>query len=177
MLRRALRFGPRFREGSVWRTQVDKNSDLFKENEANLRAVTEELNKRVQQVTMGGGEKYRKLHQSRGKLLPRDRIEALIDEGSPFLELSQLAAYDLYGDEEVPCAGIITGIGRVNGTECVIVANDATVKVNIQKIPRTNPRNTPWYYKQDIETKSLGRILLSNDSKETYTSTRGRKRK
>ena len=102
MLRRALRFGPRFREGSVWRTQVDKNSDLFKENEANLRAVTEELNKRVQQVTMGGGEKYRKLHQSRGKLLPRDRIEALIDEGYPFLELSQLAAYDLYGDEEVP---------------------------------------------------------------------------
>ena len=133
MLRRALRFGPRFREGSVWRTQVDKNSDLFKENEANLRAVTEELNKRVQQVTMGGGEKYRKLHQSRGKLLPRDRIEALIDEGSPFLELSQLAAYDLYGDEEVPCAGIITGIGRVNGTECVIVANDATVKVNLKK--------------------------------------------
>jgi len=167
MLRRALRFGPRFREGSVWRTQVDKNSDLFKENEANLRAVTEELNKRVQQVTMGGGEKYRKLHQSRGKLLPRDRIEALIDEGSPFLELSQLAAYDLYGDEEVPCAGIITGIGRVNGTECVIVANDATVKggsyypmtvkkhIRAQEVAREN--NLPCIYLVDSGGANLPR--------------------
>merc|ERR1712123_489519 len=77
---------------------------------------------------LGGGERYRQLHKSRGKLLPRDRIETLIDEGSPFLELSQLAAYDLYGDEVVPAAGIITGIGRVNGVECLIVANDATVK-------------------------------------------------
>merc|ERR1711935_1104238 len=77
---------------------------------------------------LGGGERYRQLHKSRGKLLTRDRIETLIDEGSPFLELSQLAAYDLYGDEVVPAAGIITGIGRVNGVECLIVANDATVK-------------------------------------------------
>ena len=90
--------------------------------------MTDELNSRIGNIVLGGGEKYRKLHQSRGKLLPRDRIETLIDEGSPFLELSQLAAYDLYGDEEVPAAGIITGIGRVNGVECLIVANDATVK-------------------------------------------------
>ena len=92
------------------------------------KKVTDELNSRIGNIVLGGGEKYRKLHQSRGKLLPRDRIETLIDEGSPFLELSQLAAYDLYGDEEVPAAGIITGIGRVNGVECLIVANDATVK-------------------------------------------------
>ena len=71
--------------------------------------MTDELNSRIGNIVLGGGEKYRKLHQSRGKLLPRDRIETLIDEGSPFLELSQLAAYDLYGDEEVPAAGIITG--------------------------------------------------------------------
>ena len=73
------------------------------------KKVTDELNSRIGNIVLGGGEKYRKLHQSRGKLLPRDRIETLIDEGSPFLELSQLAAYDLYGDEEVPAAGIITG--------------------------------------------------------------------
>ena len=80
---------------------------------------------------MFNNSQYTKLHQSRGKLLPRDRIQRLIDPGSPFLELSQLAAYDLYGDENVPAAGILTGIGRVNGTECVIVANDATVKVDL----------------------------------------------
>lgn len=113
---------------AVWQSQVDTNSDLFKENDAQLRAVTGELNTRIGDIMLGGGERYRQLHQSRGKLLPRDRIDTLIDAGSPFLELSQLAAYDLYGDEIVPAAGIITGIGRVNGVECLIVANDATVK-------------------------------------------------
>uniref|UniRef100_A0A3P8T5G4 Methylcrotonoyl-CoA carboxylase beta chain, mitochondrial n=1 Tax=Amphiprion percula TaxID=161767 RepID=A0A3P8T5G4_AMPPE len=76
----------------------------------------------------GGGEKARKLHTSRGKLLPRERIDKLLDPWSPFLEFSQFAAYELYGTEEVPAGGIITGIGRVSGVECVIVANDATVK-------------------------------------------------
>ncbi len=76
---------------------------------------------------LGGGETARERHLARNKLLPRDRVAALIDPGSPFLELSQLAAYGLYGDE-VPSAGIVTGIGRVSGRECVIVANDATVK-------------------------------------------------
>ena len=116
------------RKGSVWQTQVEVNSDVFKENDAALRADVEKLKSRCSEVCRGGGEKYQQLHQSRGKLLPRDRIQKLIDPGSPFLELSQLAAYDLYGSEEVPAAGIITGIGRVNGTECIIVANDATVK-------------------------------------------------
>jgi len=113
---------------AVWQSQVDLSSDQFAENDVQLRAVTGELNARVGEIMLGGGERYRQLHKSRGKLLPRDRIETLIDEGSPFLELSQLAAYDLYGDEVVPAAGIITGIGRVNGVECLIVANDATVK-------------------------------------------------
>jgi len=113
---------------AVWQSQVDLSSDQFAENDVQLRAVTGELNDRVGEIMLGGGERYRQLHKSRGKLLPRDRIETLIDEGSPFLELSQLAAYDLYGDEVVPAAGIITGIGRVNGVECLIVANDATVK-------------------------------------------------
>uniref|UniRef100_A0A8C9FYK7 methylcrotonoyl-CoA carboxylase n=1 Tax=Pavo cristatus TaxID=9049 RepID=A0A8C9FYK7_PAVCR len=76
----------------------------------------------------GGGEKARKLHTSRGKLLPRERIDRLIDPGSPFLEFSQFAGYQLYGNEEVPAGGIITGIGRISGVECLIVANDATVK-------------------------------------------------
>ncbi|NXX97191.1 MCCB carboxylase, partial [Centropus bengalensis] len=76
----------------------------------------------------GGGEKARKLHASRGKLLPRERIDRLIDPGSPFLEFSQFAGYQLYGNEEVPAGGVITGIGRVSGVECLIVANDATVK-------------------------------------------------
>jgi len=113
---------------AIWQSQVDLSSDQFAENDVQLRAVTGELNDRVGEIMLGGGERYRQLHKSRGKLLPRDRIETLIDEGSPFLELSQLAAYDLYGDEVVPAAGIITGIGRVNGVECLIVANDATVK-------------------------------------------------
>ena len=76
---------------------------------------------------LGGDERSRQRHLARNKLLPRDRVAGLIDPGSPFLELSQLAAYGLY-DNEVPSAGIVTGIGRVSGRECVIVANDATVK-------------------------------------------------
>uniref|UniRef100_A0A4W4G9H1 methylcrotonoyl-CoA carboxylase n=1 Tax=Electrophorus electricus TaxID=8005 RepID=A0A4W4G9H1_ELEEL len=83
---------------------------------------------RKPQQARSGGEKARTLHTSRGKLLPRERIDRLLDPGSPFLEFSQFAAYELYGNEEVPAGGIITGIGRVSGVECVIVANDATVK-------------------------------------------------
>uniref|UniRef100_A0A674PQI4 Methylcrotonoyl-CoA carboxylase beta chain, mitochondrial n=1 Tax=Takifugu rubripes TaxID=31033 RepID=A0A674PQI4_TAKRU len=76
----------------------------------------------------GGGEKARRLHTSRGKLLPRERVDRLLDPGTPFLEFSQFAAHELYGKEEVPAGGILTGIGRVSGVECVVVANDATVK-------------------------------------------------
>ncbi len=78
-------------------------------------------------ISEGGGEASRQRHLSRGKLLPRDRVRALIDPASPFLEVGQLAAHGMYGGE-VPSAGIITGIGRVAGRECMVVANDATVK-------------------------------------------------
>src|ERR671912_7832 len=78
-------------------------------------------------VALGGGERARQRHVDRGKLLPRERVDTLLDPGSPFLELSPLAAHGLY-DGEAPAAGIITGIGRVAGRECVVVANDATVK-------------------------------------------------
>jgi 3-methylcrotonyl-CoA carboxylase beta subunit len=85
------------------------------------------LNTKLAKAALGGGEEARKKHTSRGKMLPRDRVQGLLDVGSPFLELSQLAAHDLY-DNAAPSAGIITGIGRVSGRECVVVANDATVK-------------------------------------------------
>lgn len=97
--------------------------------------------------------------------MPRDRIQRLIDPGSPFLELSQLAAYDLYGDENVPCAGILTGIGRVNGTECVIVANDATVKVQ-----------TDILLEYLLDNEHLGWFLLPNDCEEALARTRNRPR-
>ncbi|MCO6418030.1 methylcrotonoyl-CoA carboxylase [Siccirubricoccus sp. KC 17139] len=92
-----------------------------------MRALVADLRERAEAVRQGGGEAARQRHLSRGKLLPRDRVRALIDPVSPFLEIGQLAAQGMYGGE-VPSAGIITGIGRVSGRECVIIANDATVK-------------------------------------------------
>ena len=106
---------------------LDVRSDGFRANEVAMRAVVADLRAKVDAVRLGGGEGARAKHLARGKLLPRDRIRALIDPGSPFLEFSQLAAYDLYGGD-IASAGIITGIGRVAGRECVIIANDATVK-------------------------------------------------
>ncbi|MEQ8355950.1 MAG: carboxyl transferase domain-containing protein [Kiloniellaceae bacterium] len=99
----------------------------FAENRRVNQALVDDLHARVEKVKLGGGEAARERHLGRGKLLPRERVRNLLDSGSPFLELSQLAASGLYGDE-VPAAGLITGIGRVSGRECVIVANDATVK-------------------------------------------------
>lgn len=93
-----------------------------------MQILVDELNSRIAHIVRGGGEKAIERHTSRGKLVARDRIDRLLDPGSPFLELSQLAAFNLYGKEEVPAGGIITGVGRVSGVECMIVANDATVK-------------------------------------------------
>ena len=102
-------------------------SDEYRANlEANL-ALVEDLRPQLERVAAGGGERARGRHVERGKLLPRERVDRLLDPGAPFLELSALAAHGLY-DDEAPGAGIITGIGRVSGRECVIVANDATVK-------------------------------------------------
>ncbi|MGH6917560.1 MAG: carboxyl transferase domain-containing protein, partial [Geminicoccaceae bacterium] len=112
---------------SVLVSRVDPRSDDFRANAQAMRALVEDLQHKVQTIKQGGGERSRERHLARGKLLPRERIRRLLDPGSPFLELSQLAAFGMYGDE-VPAAGIITGIGRVMGRECVVVANDATVK-------------------------------------------------
>jgi len=112
---------------STIETRVNTRSEEFLANASNMRALVEDLEAQVSRIGKGGGEKYQQRHESRGKLLVRDRIDALIDPGSAFLELSQLAAQDVYS-EPVAAAGIITGIGRVAGQECMIVANDATVK-------------------------------------------------
>jgi 3-methylcrotonyl-CoA carboxylase beta subunit len=112
---------------TVLRSNIDTRSPEFAANADAMRGLVTDLRARVAEVEQGGGEAARKRHLARNKLLPRDRVAGLIDPGSPFLELSQLAAYGLYGNE-VPSAGIVTGIGRVSGRECVIVANDATVK-------------------------------------------------
>ncbi|MED6235624.1 Methylcrotonoyl-CoA carboxylase beta chain, mitochondrial [Ataeniobius toweri] len=109
-------------------SQPDKQSPEYQENYERMKVLVDELRSRTDKVKLGGGEKARKLHTSRGKLLPRERIDRLLDPGTPFLEFSQFAGYDLYGNEEVPAGGMITGIGRVSGVECVVVANDATVK-------------------------------------------------
>jgi 3-methylcrotonyl-CoA carboxylase beta subunit len=108
-------------------THIDPRSADFQENARALRTLTGDLESRLAQVALGGGEKARRKHTDRGKLLPRERIRALLDPGSPFLEFSPLAAHGMYEDA-APCAGIITGIGRVHGQEILVVANDATVK-------------------------------------------------
>ncbi|CAB3364544.1 Hypothetical predicted protein [Cloeon dipterum] len=109
-------------------TDAERNSPEFKDNYSHMSQLVTELRSNIGKVAAGGGEIATKRHKERGKLLARERIDLLLDPGSPFLEFSQLAAHDLYPNEHVPAAGIITGIGRVHGTECVIVANDATVK-------------------------------------------------
>ncbi|MCL6415281.1 methylcrotonoyl-CoA carboxylase [Aestuariirhabdus sp. Z084] len=106
---------------------INTRSAEFAENSQHMQAQVDDLQTQLDGVKLGGGEKARDRHLSRGKLLPRDRVQGLLDPGAPFLEFSQLAAHEVY-DDHVPGAGIITGIGRVSGEECVIVANDATVK-------------------------------------------------
>jgi 3-methylcrotonyl-CoA carboxylase beta subunit len=108
-------------------TSIDTASHEFKQNSEHHKRLANELKERLARVHEGGGEKYRKRQEEQGKLFVRERIERLLDPGSPFLELSALAAWDLY-DNEGPGAGIVTGIGRVSNREVVIVANDATVK-------------------------------------------------
>jgi 3-methylcrotonyl-CoA carboxylase beta subunit len=111
----------------VLSSHADPASAEFARNEAEHRRLAGELRERLDRVAAGGGERARERHVARGKLLPRERVERLLDLGSPFLELSPLAAEGLY-DDVAPGAGIITGVGRVEGREVVVVANDATVK-------------------------------------------------
>jgi len=112
---------------TVLTTSLDGRSEAFAANAAAMRALVADLREKVAAISEGGGAEARRRHLARGKLLPRERVRALLDPGSPFLEFSQLAAYDMY-DGEVPAAGLVTGIGRIMGRECVVVANDATVK-------------------------------------------------
>ena len=112
---------------AILKPTLSPEQQEFQTNAAALSAQTTELRALLQGIRDGGGEVARRRHVSRGKLLVHDRIDKLLDRGSPFLELSPLAAHEVY-DDAVPAAGIVTGIGRVAGTECVVVANDATVK-------------------------------------------------
>ncbi|KOC68627.1 Methylcrotonoyl-CoA carboxylase beta chain, mitochondrial [Habropoda laboriosa] len=115
-------------EATIIGSEQDTQSAEYQENYVQMKVAVDNLKKTVEKIVEGGGQKARERHTKKGKLLPRVRINALLDPTSPFLEFSQLAGYELYDKEEVPAGGIITGIGRVEGTECVIIANDATVK-------------------------------------------------
>ncbi|XP_072173518.1 methylcrotonoyl-CoA carboxylase beta chain, mitochondrial-like [Diadema setosum] len=148
-------------------TPADKNSQQYKENFEQMKNLASELKSTVSKIAQGGGERSIARHVSQGKMLVRERITTLLDPGSPFLELSQLAGYQLYGEEEVPAGGMVTGIGRVCGTECMIVANDATVKagtyypitvkkhLRAQEIAREN--NIPCIYLVDSGGANLPR--------------------
>jgi 3-methylcrotonyl-CoA carboxylase beta subunit len=109
------------------KSQLNPRGEEFRANAERMRGLVADLKEKTDRVAMGGDEKAREKHLSRGKLLPRDRVRGLLDPGSPFLEVGQLAAYGMYGGD-VHSASMITGIGRVSGRECVIVANDATIK-------------------------------------------------
>ncbi|HUO55690.1 MAG TPA: carboxyl transferase domain-containing protein, partial [Rhodoblastus sp.] len=109
------------------KTSVNVRSEAFRANQAAMRARVEELRAAVASARQGGGNEAQARHKGRGKMLARERIDALLDHGSPFLEIGQLAAFGLY-DSAAPAAGVIAGIGRVQGVVCMIVANDATVK-------------------------------------------------
>src|SRR5690242_8843081 len=108
-------------------TKLSTRDSTFARNRDAMAALVADLREKIAAIEQGGGETARKRHVARGKLLPRERVRGLLDPGSPFLELSQFAAYGMYGDT-IAAAGIVTGIGRVSGRECVIVCNDATVK-------------------------------------------------
>ena len=109
------------------KTSISASSDEFKANAAGMRALVADLAHKRLEAGSGGPDKLKERHAARGKLLPRDRVLRLIDPGSPFLELSPMAAYGMY-TKDIHGAGIITGVGRISGRECVIVCNDATIK-------------------------------------------------
>src|SRR5947207_15057738 len=108
-------------------TALEPRSEAFRANAAAMRVLVADLREKSAMIALGGDEASRKRHQGRGKLLARERVRLLLDPGSPFLELSAFAAYGMY-DGGVPAAGIVTGIGHIRGRECVVIANDATVK-------------------------------------------------
>ncbi len=112
---------------NILNSKINIRSDDFKSNQAAMQLLVDDLKQKAQQIALGGGLKAREKHLARGKLLPRERVDHLIDAGTALLEIGQLAAYQVYADD-IPAAGVIAGIGQVNGVTCMIVANDATVK-------------------------------------------------
>ena len=112
---------------SVLRSQLNPRSEEFQANSRAMQALVEDLRARCAHIAQGGGEAARAKHVARGKLLPRDRVQQLLDPGTPFLEIAPLAALNMY-DNAAPGAGLIAGIGRVAGVDCMVVCNDATVK-------------------------------------------------
>jgi len=116
----------------VLASQLNPRSESFKANAAAMRVLVDDLNTRLERIVQGGGEVARARHTGRGKLLPRDRVQMLLDPDTPFLEIAPLAAFGMYperdGSDAAPGAGLIAGIGRVSGVECMVVCNDATVK-------------------------------------------------
>src|SRR5271168_1935132 len=137
---------------------ISPSSAVFKSNAQAMATLVDELKSRLAVASLGGNGRSRDRHKSRGKLLPRERVERLVDPGSPFLELSPLAAFGMY-EGDIHAAGIITGIGRISGQECIIVCNDATIKggtyypitvkkhLRAQEIAREN--NLPCVYLVD----------------------------
>ena len=113
---------------SIIESRISNRNADFQQNREAMQALVDDLREKVAEISLGGGERAREKHLGRGKLLPRDRIEGLIDAGSPFLEIGQLAGFEMYGKDRIAAGGLITGIGRIRGLECMIVANDATVK-------------------------------------------------
>jgi 3-methylcrotonyl-CoA carboxylase beta subunit len=153
--------------GAALRSRGEPASEVFKRNAVEHTALAAELRDRLAAVRLGGPENARRRHMERGKLLARDRVDTLTDPGSPFLELSPLAANGMYRDEATG-AGIITGVGRIAGRECVIVANDATVKggtyypvtvANLRAQEVAPHNNLPCVYLVD----SGGAFLLRQD--------------
>ena len=112
---------------AILSSKINTRDAQFAANSESMQTVVNDLQEKAAKIHQGGGPKYQERHLSRGKLLPRDRINKLLDAGSPFLEIGQFAAWECYEDY-VPSAGVVAGIGQVEGTECMIIANDATVK-------------------------------------------------
>src|SRR6266851_5930008 len=126
-IRSANGLPPAAGEMPVIKSKLNPRSEEFQANARAMATLVADLRAKVERAAQGGEEPVRARHVARGKLLPRERLRLLLDPGSPFLELSQLAAFGMYEDE-APGAGLITGIGRVSGQECMVVVNDATVK-------------------------------------------------
>jgi len=151
-------------------TAIDTASDAYLRLKAVNEALAAKLRERVETAALGGPEETRKRHIGRGKLLPRQRVERLLDVGAPFLELGQLAAFDLY-DGEAPGAGVITGIGRVSGREVIIVANDATCAPRRSRC-RTACRVSIWWTAAGPICRSRPRFSLTETISVAFSSTR-----